>query len=44
MKFTIAWEKVVKDNMHLKIMVTTLLVTTITLLITTSTLALNLRL
>lgn len=41
MKFTTAWENVIKDNMHLKIMVSVLLVSTIALLITTSSLALR---
>lgn len=41
MKFTTAWEDVIKNNMHLKIMVATLLITSISLLFTTTTLALK---
>lgn len=41
MKFTTAWEKVIKDNMHLKILSSVLTITTISLLITTSSLALR---
>ena len=41
MRFTTAWEGVIKDNLHLKISTFTLLITTITFVISTGMLALR---
>lgn len=41
MKFTTAWENIIKENMHLKIMAAALLVVAITLMIATCILALR---